>query len=90
MRDKCHLLGVQRKTDSLSRSALVSVFSTLYSMEVWSAYNYQESVSYSGATHVQVGPFRAEKKSVSVKASERLASADGFGEKVTITCLYSK
>ena len=77
------LARTERKTDSLSRSELVSVFSTLYSMEVWSAYNCQESVSYSGATHVQVGPFRAEKKSVSVKASELSASADGFGEKVS-------
>ena len=52
-------------------------------MEVWSAYNCQESVSYSGASRVQVGPFRAEKKSVLVKASELSASADGFGEKVS-------
>ena len=54
---------------------------TIKSMELWSAYNCQEA-SYSGATHVQVGSFRAEKKSVSVKASELSASADGFGEKV--------
>ena len=52
-------------------------------MEMWSAYICQDSISYSGASHVQVGPFRAEKKSVSVKASELSASADGFGEKVS-------
>jgi hypothetical protein len=48
-------------------------------MEVWSAYNYQESVSYSGASHVHT---ELKKKSVSVKAGELSASSDGFGEKV--------
>ena len=51
-------------------------------MELWSTFNCQVSGSYSGATHVQVGTFRAEKKSVSVKAEELLVSAYGCGKKV--------
>lgn len=51
-------------------------------MELWSAYNCRESLSYSGATHVQVGPYQASKKDVSVKATDHSASADSQGQEV--------
>ena len=43
----------------------------LFMMEVWSAYNCRDSASYSSATHVQIGPFQASKRDVSVKASDQ-------------------
>ena len=51
-------------------------------MEVWSAYNCQDSTSYSSATHVQVGPFQACKRDVSVKASGDSASAESQAQEV--------
>ena len=51
-------------------------------MEVWSAYNCRDSASYSSATHVQIGPFQASKRDVSVKASDQSASAESQEQEV--------
>ena len=51
-------------------------------MELWCAYKSDQSksdptsMSYSGASHIQVGSYEASRRDVSVTATEEMASTD--------------